>query len=74
MHIIAHGRKEKEHWKMISMICFNVAWYGNSDSKKLSKSIKTMYPDLWDDEEADEHDDLIEAARARRQNDKVNGR
>jgi hypothetical protein len=54
MHIIAEGRKEKERWKMVSMICFNVARFGNSDPKRFPSSIKKYMPGLWDDEEIDE--------------------
>jgi hypothetical protein len=74
MHVIAQGRKEKESWKMVSMICFTVGRFGNSDPKRFPSSIKKYMPDLWDEEDVNEIDPLIEAARARQRNDKVNGR
>lgn len=74
MQIVAFNKEERERWKHTSMLTFTIGRFGNSDPKKYPSSIKKYMPGLWADDEIDEEDPLIAAARNRRLQQKVNGR
>lgn len=55
-----YERRERVAWERTRIIAYNVAKFGNSDSKKFPASLSKFFPFPWDEQDKPNIDTILE--------------